>query len=99
MRRLLSQIPSGIRKQASAIAPKLLQPTRVSPGYFDVLANSINIMQDQITRSRLAGEPPHIMLVPRLRDIGLMEFHRAPEAIAEGYACVEQALPALRRYI
>ncbi len=99
LRRLISQIPAGFREQASVIAPKLLQSTPSSPGYFDVLANSINIMQDQITRSRLAGEPPHIMLVPRLGDIGLMEFHRAAEAIAEGYACVEQAMPALRKYI
>lgn len=99
VRRLLNQIPPGIREQASAIAPKLLRPGPMRPGYFDVLANSINIMQDQITRSRLAGEPPDIMLAPRLRDIGLMEFHRAPKAIAEGYACAEQALPALRRYI
>ena len=97
--RLLDQIPPAIRKQASAIAPKLLGSTPTSPGYFDVLANSINIMQDQITRSRLAGEPPHVMLTPRLRAIGLMEFHRAAEAIAEGQACVAQALPALRRYI
>ena len=56
-------------------------------------------MQDHITRTRLAGEPPHVMLVPRLRSIGLMEFNRAPEAIAEGRACVEQALPTLRRYL
>jgi len=99
VRRLLNQIPTAIRLQASAIAPKLLQSAPSKPAYFDVLANSINIMQDQITRSRLAGEPPHILLVPRLRDIGLMEFHRASEAIAEGYACVEHALPALRRYV
>ena len=56
-------------------------------------------MQDHITRARLAGEPPHVMLVPRLRSIGLMEFNRAEEAIAEGRACVEQALPTLRRYL
>jgi NTE family protein len=99
VRRLLEQIPSGMRKQASAIAPKLLQPAAMNPGYFEVLANSINIMQDQITRARLAGDPPHIMLLPRLRRIGLMEYHRADEAIVEGRACVEQALPALRRYI
>lgn len=99
LRRLLNQIPSGIRKQATAIAPRLLLSAPSSPSYFNVLANSINIMQDHITRSRLAGEPPHIMLVPRLRNIGLLEFHRAAEAIAEGRACVEQALPALRRYI
>ena len=36
---------------------------------------------------------------PRLRDIGLLEFNRASEAIAEGRACVEHALPMLRRYV
>lgn len=99
LRRLAGQIPSGIRDQVAAIAPSLLQSAPSKPAYFDVLANSINIMQDQITRSRLAGEPPHIMLLPRLRHIGLLEFNRASEAIAEGEACVEQALPALRRYL
>jgi hypothetical protein len=39
------------------------------------------------------------MLLPRLADIGLMEYNRAAEAIAEGRACAAQALPALRRYI
>ena len=64
-----------------------------------VLSNCINIMQDHITRARLAGEPPHVMLAPRLRDIGLREFNRAKEAIAEGRYCVEQALPMLRHYL
>jgi NTE family protein len=60
---------------------------------------SINVMQDQITRARLAGEPPHVMLVPRLRHIGLMEFNRAAETMAEGRAVVEHALPLLKRYL
>ena len=88
-----------MRAQAAQIAPRLLPQGPSTPGYFDVLANSINIMQDHITRSRLAGEPPHVMLVPRLQDIGLMEFNRAQEAIAEGTACVAQALSVLRRYV
>jgi len=99
LRRLLNQIPPAIRQQASAIAPKLLRSGPAAPGYFDVLTSSINVMQDQITRARLAGEPPHVMLVPRLRAIGLLEFNRAEEAIAEGRACVQQALAALRRYL
>jgi hypothetical protein len=37
--------------------------------------------------------------VPRLRHIGLMEFNRAEEAIAEGRLCVEQALPMLKRFV
>jgi NTE family protein len=97
--RVLSQLPAALREQVAQIAPRLLPQGLSTPGYFDVLANSINIMQDHITRTRLAGEPPHVMLVPRLRDIGLMEFNRAREAIAEGRACVEQALPMLRRYV
>jgi NTE family protein len=64
-----------------------------------VLANSINIMQDHITRARLAGEPPHVLLAPRLGEIGLMEFSRAAEAIAEGRDCVAQALTAIRRFL
>jgi NTE family protein len=97
--RVVSHLPPAIREQTAQIAQQLLPKQPSAPGYFDVLANSINIMQDHITRTRLAGEPPHVMLLPRLRDMGLMEFDRAKEAIAEGRTCVEQALPMLRRYM
>ena len=60
--RLLTQFPRGLREQATLIAPRLLQHEPASLGYFGVLANSINIMQDHITRARLAGGPPHVML-------------------------------------
>lgn len=98
LRRVLGQFPLPGRRTAAAEGEGVA-PGTPPPGYFDVLASAINIMQDHITRTRLAGEPPHVMLVPRLRTIGLMEFNRAAEAIAEGRACAEQALPALKRYI
>jgi len=96
---LLDQMPTAWREHALAILPKLVSHARTSPGYFEVLMTSIHIMQDQITRARLAGEPPHVMLVPRLKHIGLMEFNRAAETIAEGHAVVGHALPHLRRYL
>lgn len=99
MQRLVNQVPTAWREEASAILPKLVSSAPTSPGYFEVLMTSINVMQDQITRARLAGEPPHVMLVPRLGHIGLMEFNRAEEAIAEGRAVVEHALPLLKRYL
>jgi NTE family protein len=95
---MLGQLPLPLQRRRSSSAAKRDVPP-AGPGYFDVLATAINIMQDHITRTRLAGEPPHVMLVPRLRSIGLMEFNRAEEAIAEGRACVEQALPTLKRYL
>jgi NTE family protein len=110
LKRMLGPLPSALpvvlkRRRANTEGEPAAPPApprnegEPAPGYFDVLASAINIMQDHITRTRLAGEPPHVMLVPRLRSIGLMEFNRAREAIEEGRACVEQALPTLRRYV
>jgi NTE family protein len=97
--RLADQMPNAWREHASAILPKLVSPSPTSPGYFEVLMTAIDIMQDHITRARLAGEPPHVMLTPRLRHIRLLEFNRAAEAMAEGRAVVNHALPLLRRYL
>jgi NTE family protein len=54
------------------------------PGLFDVIAGSIDIMQDRITRSRMAGEPPDIHITPQLSHVGLMDFDRSAESIEEG---------------
>ena len=61
-----------------------------SPKIFDVIASSVNIMQDRITRSRLVGDPPDVVLSPRLNDIGLLELYKAKDAIEEGRACVSR---------
>lgn len=67
-----------------------------TPGLFYAIASSINIFQDRITRSRLSGDPADVVLSPRVAHIGMLEFHRAAEAIAEGERCVEQALVDIR---
>ncbi len=54
------------------------------PGFFDVMTASVDIMQDRITRSRMAGDPAEEMLAPELSDFAIMDFHRAGEAIEEG---------------
>jgi NTE family protein len=56
----------------------------------DVAVRSITIMSSRISRSRLAGDPAEVLLLPKLGHIGLMEFHRAKEAIAEGQAEIEK---------
>ncbi len=69
------------------------------PNLLDVIAAAVNITQDRITRSRMAGDPPEILLEPRLAKIGLLEFYRASEAIAAGESCVQNALPDIRRLL
>ncbi|MFO1422991.1 MAG: patatin-like phospholipase RssA [Candidatus Competibacteraceae bacterium] len=69
------------------------------PGLFDVMAGSINIMQDRITRARMAGDPPDVVLAPRLAHLGLMDFDQAEQAIAAGMECVRLHLPLLRNVL
>ena len=69
------------------------------PGLFDSIAGSINIVQDRITRSRMAGDPPDILLNPQLAHIGLLEFHRASEAMAEGRDCVYRMMPEIEHVL
>ncbi|RMG60057.1 MAG: patatin-like phospholipase RssA [Gammaproteobacteria bacterium] len=68
--------------------PDWLDFRREGPGMFEVMATAINIMQDRITRSRMAGDPPELLIAPRLAHIQLMEFERASEAIEEGRRAV-----------
>lgn len=56
-----------------------------APGLMDTVANAINIMQTQITLQRLHKDKPDCLIAPDLAHFGLMEFHRASEAIALGY--------------
>jgi NTE family protein len=66
------------------------------PGNFgSVLLDAYNITQDRIARSRLAGDPPDLMIAPKLGEIGLFEFHRAAEAIRIGAEATERALGEL----
>jgi NTE family protein len=66
------------------------------PSILDVITSSINIMQQRISRSRMSGDPPDLIVTPRLAQLGLMDFHRSKEAIAEGKRAMEAALPELQ---
>ncbi len=66
-----------------------------APGLAAVMVDAFNITQDRISRSRLAGDPPDVMISPKLAEIGLFEFHRADEAIRLGREAAERALPDL----
>ncbi|MCG6975691.1 MAG: patatin-like phospholipase RssA [Acidiferrobacterales bacterium] len=90
----LERMAEELKLRTNAFLSELFDSEDDTPGIFDVLAASISIMQDRITRSRMAGEFPDVMLAPRLAQIGLMEYHRADEAIEEGRATVRRALPS-----
>lgn len=67
------------------------------PGVTGVMMEAFAIIQERIMRSRLAGDPPDLLIAPKLGHIGLIDFHRADEAIALGRAAAERALPEIRQ--
>ena len=78
----------AIKKEVESDKPK-------PPDFFETISRSINIAQDRITKTRLAGDPPEIILCPKVSDIGLLETYRAEEAIRAGYKCCEANIAAI----
>ena len=68
---------------------------RSEPGLFEVMTSAVNIMQDRITRSRLAIDPADLVLRPDLTRFQLMDFHRGREAIDIGRALIDQVASQL----
>lgn len=67
-----------------------------APSLFANMVASLNILQNRLSRSRLAGDPPDVTILPRCGHVGLMEFHRADELIKEGVLAFDEALPHLK---
>jgi NTE family protein len=88
----------GAAAQAEAPGATEVAPDAepAAPSLYEVVVGAINIMQVRIMRARMAGDPPDLLVTPRLADFTWLEFGRAPEAVAEGRRAVAQALSGLR---
>lgn len=92
---LLDRLTGSLREGAASVLAPFRQ-AEADPGLFDILARSIYIMQVRITRSRLVGDPPDVVLSPRVRQVALMEFERGAETIEEGERTVRRMQPVLQ---
>jgi NTE family protein len=66
------------------------------PSILGVMARTMNIVQDRISRSRLAGDPPDVTIAPKLGHIGIFQLDRARESIEAGEAAVAEVAPLLK---
>ncbi len=69
------------------------------PGISTVMVDAFNIMQDRITRARLAGDPPDLLISPRVGQVGWFDFHRADDLIAHGARAAERAIESIQEAI
>jgi NTE family protein len=70
-----------------------------APGISSVMMDAINITQDRIARSRLAGDPPDVTIGPKTGGIGLFDFHRAREAIELGAKATDKLIDEIKQVV
>jgi NTE family protein len=92
--------PGLIQRNGRAVK-KLLQRqvfgrTDNGPGISRVMMEAFNIVQDRIARSRLAGDPPDVIIQPRLPTFGLFDFHRADALIECGVAATRREIEDIK---
>jgi len=85
----------GVEKTAK----RRILGTASRPGLSSIMVEAFNIMQDRITRARLAGDPPDVLISPRLGTIGWFDFQRAADAIAIGQDATEKAIEGVNEAI
>jgi NTE family protein len=95
---------SGLRRLrnmfgAQRALKRELMASPARPRFSTVMIESFNIMQDRLTRMRLAGDPPDVHITPRIGHIGWLDFHRAAEAIEVGHVATEKALDSISESI
>ncbi|MEM8987013.1 MAG: patatin-like phospholipase family protein [Pseudomonadota bacterium] len=74
---------------------QLFGMTNRAPGLGTVMLASLNIVMDRLTRSRLAGDPPDVLVAPRVGHTGLLDFDKADELIRLGEEAVEREMPII----
>ncbi|MCC6598046.1 MAG: patatin-like phospholipase family protein [Alphaproteobacteria bacterium] len=88
--------PEDQKKYTSSMTKRLFKRQENSPSLFGVMVSALGIMQDRLTRARIAGDPPDIHIKPKIGDIGLLEFEKAEELIARGEDAAVKALPEIK---
>lgn len=78
------------------LSKKLFSRDAASPSLFGVMVSALGIMQDRLTRSRLAGDPPDVHIKPQIGHIGMLEFEKAEDLIRLGAEACEKMMPEIQ---
>ena len=92
-------VMNGLRRGAGMLRRQWTSEGPGAPGLASVMVNAFNITQDRIMRSRLAGDPPDVLVSLKIGRIGLFEFHRADELIALGREAVRKARDEIAEHV
>ncbi len=81
------------------VMSQLFGTAKGTPGLGTVMLASLNLIMDRLGRSRMAGDPPDVFVIPKIGHIGLLDFAKADELIGLGRAAMEMEMPVLRHAV
>jgi NTE family protein len=91
--------PRGLRERAERLTSRKFLGASRRPGLSSVMVDAFQVLLDRVTRARLAGDPPDVLISPRLAKVGLFDFNRAAEIVALGAEAAERALPSIEEAV
>ncbi|WP_413167010.1 patatin-like phospholipase family protein [Capilliphycus salinus ALCB114379] len=66
---------------------------------FDVIGNSINVMEQQVTQIQLQINQPDLLIEPNLMDFGIFDFHQAKPIMQKGYDAAKAKIPQIKEVL
>ena len=93
---IATDVIEKVEEEVTEVPPPAKLNKRNAPGIMSVMSSSLEILQARVTRSRLAGDPPDILIEPQLTDVGIMEFHRAEELCVKGEETIARLAEQIR---
>jgi NTE family protein len=66
------------------------------PAFFDTVIGGFEIMEASMIRDRLKSNPPDIYLKPDIRNVGLLEFHKAEQVFRQSEPFREESRARLK---
>ncbi len=90
---------AGVASPTALLKRRLRRNSNDGPGVASVMLDAFSITQDRIARSRLAGDPPDVLINARLEQFGLFDFHRAADMIALGREIARRRLPDILEHV
>jgi NTE family protein len=88
--------PASWLRPDRMILNRLFSDRPDGPAISTVMVGGLNILIERVTRARLAGDPADVLIAPKLAHVGLIDFHRANEAIEAGARATREVLPQIR---
>ena len=94
--KLIGKLPPLKRVTRNATLRRLLKSHSNNANIFEILAQTLRIFENEMTRFRLKTEPPDLLVQPPVGYIQTLEPSRISEAIAAGDAAMEAAIPEIK---